>query len=57
MEAPIGVILRVLVAIAGIACLWPGSYLVNGVGALAVLALLVLNIRGAKDRGDIPAAI
>ncbi|QMU58498.1 MAG: TRAP transporter fused permease subunit [Boseongicola sp.] len=55
MEAPIGIILRIVVAVAGIACLWPGSHLINAIGAAAVLGLLALNIRGAGNRDDVAA--
>lgn len=50
MENPFGVLMRVVVAAAGVACLWPGLLLVNSVGVLAVLALLAWNIRKGDPR-------
>ncbi|RED13959.1 TRAP transporter permease [Pontivivens insulae] len=46
MERPIGLILRVFVAIAGLACLWPDALIINVMGVALVATLVVLNARG-----------
>lgn len=46
MERPVGPVLRAVLLGAGVACLWPGESLVQIGGAVAVLALLVWNVRG-----------
>ena len=45
LEAPLGWPMRLAVGAAGIACLWPGSLLINLAGVLATVALLGLNLR------------
>ncbi|MDJ1016640.1 MAG: TRAP transporter fused permease subunit [Paracoccaceae bacterium] len=50
MERRIGILMRVLVGVAGVACLWPGSYLINLGGVAAVVLLLVWNIKGPGGR-------
>ncbi|NNF91935.1 MAG: TRAP transporter permease, partial [Boseongicola sp.] len=45
MERPIGWIERGVIAVAGIACLWPGDILVNLAGVAAVILFLILNLR------------
>ncbi|NND41291.1 MAG: TRAP transporter fused permease subunit [Silicimonas sp.] len=45
MERPIGWIERGIIAVAGIACLWPGDILVNLAGVAAVILFLILNLR------------
>ena len=46
MERPIGIVMRILAAVAGGASLWPGDLLLNAAGALAVVLLLAWNIKG-----------
>ena len=50
MERPIGLIARVLVSVAGVACLWPGDLMVNSAGVIAVVLLLVWNVKGPTRR-------
>lgn len=45
MEAHLNPALRALSGVAGAACLWPGSLMVNVAGAVGVIALLVWNAR------------
>ncbi|MEL6584176.1 MAG: TRAP transporter fused permease subunit [Pseudomonadota bacterium] len=45
LERPMGWPLRVLSGLAGIAAMWPDSLLINAGGALAVLAVLAVNLR------------
>ncbi len=45
MEKPFGIAMRVVAGAAGLATLWPGLLLVNIAGAVAVIALLVFNIK------------
>lgn len=45
MERPIGLIVRVILAAAGLACIWPGAFLLHVAGAVAVVALFVWNLR------------
>ena len=45
MEQPIGVPLRILLGIAGAACIWPAPLLVHLAGAATVIGLLVWNVR------------
>ena len=46
MEKPVGLLLRPVLAVAGVACMWPGAILVNLVGVALVIGLLVANIKG-----------
>jgi TRAP transporter 4TM/12TM fusion protein len=48
METPIGVPLRIVLAVAGAACLWPTTLLVHLAGAGVIIALLVWNRRGLR---------
>ncbi len=48
LENPIGWPMRILIGLAGLACLWPGILLVNVAGTAAVVGLLVLNIMTGK---------
>ncbi|MXQ06408.1 TRAP transporter fused permease subunit [Alphaproteobacteria bacterium GH1-50] len=50
MERPIGIVMRALIGVAGVACLWPGDLLINAAGAAAVVALLIFNIKMGKPR-------
>ena len=45
MERPIGWIERAVIAVAGVACLWPGSIVIDIAGAVAVVAFLAFNLR------------
>ena len=45
MEAPFGILPRLIALAAGIACLWPASYLVNAAGSVVVIGLLVWNVK------------
>ena len=45
MERPFGIVMRALSLLAGLACLWPEALLINLGGVVAVLALLVWNLR------------
>lgn len=45
MERPIGLITRIALGAAGLACLWPGALLLHLGGAAVVVALLVWNLR------------
>lgn len=54
MERPLGLPMRVLAGAAGAACLWPAELAVNLGGAVAVAALLALNI--LVPRAPRPAA-
>ena len=45
MERPIGWIERVIIAAAGVACLWPGNVMIDIAGAVAVVLFLLLNLR------------
>ncbi|WP_413718230.1 TRAP transporter permease [Silicimonas sp. MF1-12-2] len=45
MERPIGWIERAIIAVAGVACLWPGNLMIDIAGALAVIGFLIFNIR------------
>ena len=49
MEAPLGVVWRAVVAVAGVACLWPSDIRVQLVGAAVVVASLIINLRVAKS--------
>ena len=55
MEKPFGFVMRGLCLLAGLACLWPEALLANIIGALAVVGLLVWNIK-FTDRTEIPVA-
>jgi TRAP-type uncharacterized transport system fused permease subunit len=48
LERPMGWPMRTLSGAAGIAAMWPDSLLINGFGAVAVLAVLVLNLKFGK---------
>ncbi|HSG56052.1 MAG TPA: TRAP transporter large permease subunit, partial [Paracoccaceae bacterium] len=50
MERPLGIVMRTLAGVAGVACLWPNDLLVNAAGVVGVLALLVWNIRMGGPR-------
>tara|TARA_R110002111_G_scaffold199925_2_gene265323 strand:+ start:930 stop:3023 length:2094 start_codon:yes stop_codon:yes gene_type:complete len=45
MERPFGWVMRALSLVAGIASFWPGSLVLNIGGAVAVVALLVINLK------------
>lgn len=45
MERPFGIVMRVLCLAAGLACLWPAAFVINLCGVVAVIALLLWNIR------------
>ncbi len=45
MEKPVGIIMRIIIGLAGLACLWPGDMMLNIGGAVAVIALLIFNIK------------
>ena len=47
LERPVGPVLRVALIAAGLACLWPHLVWVQVAGAVAVAAMLALNLRGA----------
>ncbi|RNF33604.1 TRAP transporter permease [Paracoccus methylarcula] len=59
MEYPLGIVGRGLAMVAGVVCLWPGYHLVSLGGVLAVIALLVINIRtgrySAAQAGEVEA--
>ncbi|MEK6216510.1 MAG: TRAP transporter permease, partial [Boseongicola sp.] len=55
LERPIGLALRAVVGVAGIACLWPGSLAVNLAGLAFVLGLLALNVSSARKLADVVA--
>jgi TRAP transporter 4TM/12TM fusion protein len=50
MEQPIGPVMRIAALAAGVAALWPGMITINLLGALMVVALLVINVRTAPTR-------
>ncbi len=56
MERPFGLIVRAFCVAAGLAALWPEALLVNIVGAVAVLALLVWNVRELREKGPVVRA-
>ena len=45
MEARLNIALRIVAAIAGLACLWPAGMIVNLIGAVSVIALLIVNLK------------
>lgn len=45
MERPIGWPVRILVGVAGAACIWPTTLLIHSVAAAVVIGLLVWNVR------------
>ena len=49
MERPFGIAMRKLCLLAGLACLWPDAFTANIIGASAVFALLVWNIKFAPS--------
>ena len=50
-EYPLPIIRRIIIALAGIACMWPaGSILINLAGAAVVIASLALNVTIDKKR-------
>ncbi len=49
MEKRFGVAMRMIVAAAGAACLWPGLLIANLVGVVAVIGLLIWNIKFGVD--------
>ena len=55
MEKPFGLVMRGLCLLAGLACLWPEALLANIIGAIAVIGLLVWNIK-FTERTEIPVA-
>lgn len=57
MEYRIGVLMRILIGAAGVACLWPHDMLINIVGAVAVALLLAHNIMSNKNRPVTPVAV
>ncbi len=46
MERPMGLSIRAVALVAGGACLWPSDIRIQIAGAVVILALLMLNIRG-----------
>ena len=50
MEAPVPVILRVIAAAGGVACLWPNALAVNFIGLVAVALVVTFNLRTAAIR-------
>ncbi|SFS19564.1 TRAP transporter permease [Yoonia litorea] len=56
MEKPFGVVMRIIVGVAGAAALWPGLMLVNIIGALAVIGLLIFNIKFMGQQTAAPSA-
>ncbi|MFN4159674.1 MAG: TRAP transporter permease [Gemmobacter sp.] len=50
LEHPVGPLLRVALLVAGAMCLWPGSILLHVAGAVLVVGLLALNLRGIGTR-------
>jgi len=48
MERPMGWGMRGLAVLAGVACLWPGSILLNAGGALVIIIILTANIRQSR---------
>ena len=58
MERRFGVAMRSASLVAGFACLWPATIAINAIGAIAVLGLLIWNIRSTdigEQVADIPA--
>ncbi len=49
MERRFGITMRVASLAAGFACLWPATIALNSIGAIAVLGLLVWNIKSAPQ--------
>ncbi|WP_342076245.1 TRAP transporter fused permease subunit [Yoonia sp. SS1-5] len=45
MEQPIGIVTRIILGIAGAACIWPTTLLVHAAAVVVIVALLVWNIR------------
>jgi len=50
LENKIGIVLRLAVAVAGAASLWPGSIMLNMAGAAGVIACLLINIYAKPNR-------
>ncbi|MEV8466863.1 TRAP transporter fused permease subunit [Fluviibacterium sp. DFM31] len=48
MEAKVGPVVRGLLLVAGVACVWPGATMIQMAGAVAVIGLLVMNVRGMR---------
>ncbi|WP_439124450.1 TRAP transporter permease [Marivita sp.] len=45
MERPFGIVMRLACLAAGFACLWPAAFIGNIIGVVAVITLLVVNVR------------
>ncbi|MBE0413234.1 TRAP transporter fused permease subunit [Yoonia sp.] len=50
MERPIGPVSRIVLGVAGLACIWPGALLLHLGAAAAVIGLLVWNLRQPEVR-------
>jgi len=50
MEAKLSIVFRVLAGVTGLAAMWPAGLAVNAAGAVAVIVLLVLNVRASRQQ-------